>query len=70
MEGNVDQLYCTCGHFLQAGTEEDKQFDSIPNYYIKKGRLHGHRYGKKPGDHEYFIANSLQEEMQEETFLG
>ena len=25
---------------------------SIPNDYIKKGRPHGHRYGKKPGDHD------------------
>ena len=49
-------VYCTCGHFLRNGTEENKKFVqypmdllSIPNYYIKKGRPHGHRYGKKPG---------------------
>ena len=61
---------CTCGHFLRNGTEENKKFVqytmdlfSIPNYYIKKGRPHGHRYGKKPffqhiyhiGDHEYYF---------------
>ena len=23
---------------------------SLPEYVIKKGRPHGHRYGKKPGD--------------------
>ena len=64
---DVGIVYCTCGHFLQNGTEENKKFVqytmdllSIPNYYIKKGRPHGHRYGKKPGDHEYFIANSLR----------
>ena len=35
-------LYCTCGHFLRNGTEENKKFVqytmdllSIPNYYIK-----------------------------------
>ena len=68
---------CTCGHFLRDGTEENKRFVkytldlfSIPNYYIKKGRLHGHRYGKKQGDHEYFITEFAQEEMQEERFLG
>ena len=51
----VGIVYCTSGHFLQDGTEENKQFVkytldllSIPNYYIKKGRPHGHRYGKKP----------------------
>ena len=52
---DVGIVYCTCGHFLRNGTEENKKFVqytmdllSIPNYYIKKGRHHGHRYGKKP----------------------
>ena len=64
---DVGIVYCTCGHFLRNGTEENKKFVqytmdllSIPNYYIKKGRPHGHRYGKKPGDYEYFVANSLK----------
>ena len=26
---------------------------SIPNFYIRKGRPHVHRYGKKPGCKEY-----------------
>ena len=74
---NIGILCCTCGHFLRNGTEENKKFVqytmdllSIPNYYIKKGRLHGHRYGKKPGDHEYFIANSLQKKCKKKNFLG
>ena len=61
---DVGIVYCTCGHFLRNGTEENQKFIkytmdllSIPNYYIKKGRPHGHRYGKKPGDREYYIAN-------------
>ena len=33
---------------------------SIPHYYIGKGGPHGHRYGKKEGDQEYFIANQLK----------
>ena len=33
---------------------------SIPDYYLKKGRPHGHRYGKKPGDKEYNIARQLK----------
>ena len=70
-------VYCTCGHFLRNGTEENKKFVqhtidllSIPNYYIKKGRRHEHRYGKKPGDHEYFIANSLQNKCKKKFFVG
>ena len=52
---DVGIVYCTRGHFLRNGTEENKKFVqstmdllSIPNYYKKKGRPHGHRYGKKP----------------------
>ena len=52
---DIGIVYCTCGHFLRKGTEENKKFVqytmdllSIPNYYIKKKRPHGHRYGKKP----------------------
>ena len=74
---DVGIVYCTCGHFLQDGTEENKQFVkytfdllSIPNYYIKKGRPHGHRYGKKSGDHEYFIANLLKKKCKKKNFLG
>ena len=43
---------------------------SIPNYFLKKGRPHGHRYGKKPGDHEYYIANSLKKKCKKRNFLG
>ena len=41
---DVGIVYCTCGHFLRKGTEENKKIVqytmdllSIPNYYIKKG---------------------------------
>ena len=51
---DIGIVYCTCGHFLQKGTEENKKFVqytmdllSIPDYYIEKGRPNGHRYGKK-----------------------
>ena len=43
---------------------------SIPNYYIKKGRPHGHRYGKKPGDREYYIAHSIKKKCKKKNFLG
>ena len=74
---DVGIVYCTCGHFLRNGTEENKKFVQytmdlllIPNYYIKKGRPHGHRCGKKPGDHEYYIASSLKKKCQKKNFLG
>ena len=43
---------------------------SIHHYYIRKGRPHGHRHGKKEGDHEYFIANSLKKKCKKRDFLG
>ena len=59
------------------GMEENKKFVkytldllSIPNDYIKKGRPHGHRYGKKPGDHKYFTANSLKKKCKNRFFFG
>ena len=65
------------GTSCEKGTEENKKFVqytmdlfSIPNYYIKKGRPHGHRYGKKPGDREYYIAHSLEKKCKKKNFLG
>ena len=70
---DVGIVYCTCGHFLQDGTEENKKFIkytldllSIPNYW----RPHGHRYGKMLVDHEYFTANSLKKKCKKRHFLG
>ena len=36
----------------------------------QEGRHHGHPYGKKEGDHEYFIANSLKKKCKKRDFLG
>ena len=64
-------VYCTCGHFLRDDTTENKKYIksvldlfSIPNFYIRKGRPHGHRYGKKEGDREYHTANQLQKKCR------
>ena len=45
-------VHCTCGHFLHKDTEVNRKFVkytmdllSVPEYIIKKGRPHGHRYG-------------------------
>ena len=74
---DVGIVYCTCGHFLRNRTEENKKFVqytmdllSISNYYIKKGRPHGHRYEKKPRDREYYIANSLKKKCKKKFYLG
>ena len=70
---DVGIVYCTCGHFLRDDTTENKKYISsvldlfsIPNFYIRKGRPHGHRYGKK-GCKEYHTANQVQKEVSKET---
>ena len=74
---NIGILYCTCGHFLHKERGANQQFInytidllSVPEYVIKKGRPHGHRYGKKPGDKEYHTANQLKKKCKKKYFQG
>ena len=74
---NIGILYCTCGHFLHKKTAVNRKFInctmdhfSVPEYVIKKGRSHGHRYGKKPGDKEYYLANQLKKKCKKKQFQG
>ena len=68
-------VYCTCGHFLRDDTTENKKYISsvldlfsIPNFYLRKGRPHGHRYGKAPGCKEYHTANQLQRRCRKKKY--
>ena len=70
-------VYCTCGHFLRDDTTENKKYIksvldlfSIPNFHIRKGRPHGHRYGKKEGDREYHTASQLQKKCRKRGYLN
>ena len=74
---DVGIVYCTCGHFLRDDTTENKKYIksvldlfSIPNFYMRKGQPHGHRYGKKEGDQEYHTANQLQKKCKKRDFLS
>ena len=74
---DIGVVYCTCGHFLRKGRGENQKFIkytmdllSIPEYVIKKGRPHGHRYGKKPGDREYYTANQQKKKCKKKNFQG
>ena len=74
---DVGIVYCTCGHFLRDDTTENKKhiksvldLFSIPNLHIRKGRPHGHRYGKKEGDQEYHTASQLQKKRRKGQFLS
>ena len=68
-------VYCTCGHLMEDDTTENKKYISsvldlfsIPNFYIRKGRPHGHRYGKKAGCKEYHTANQLQRRCHKKKY--
>ena len=50
--------------------EQEVHQVSSPHNYIRKGRPHGHRYGKKGGDHEYHTANQLQKKCKKREFLS
>ena len=72
---NIGILYCTCEHFFHKERGANHQFInytmdhlSVPEYVIKKGRLHGHRYSKKPGDTEYHTANQLKKRCKKKYF--
>ena len=68
-------------HFLCMCTSDDKRFGreskvhlshprhfSIPNFYIRKNRPHGHRYGKSQGCKDYFTANQLAKKCRKKKY--
>ena len=70
--GNIGIVCCACGHFLQKETVVNRKFVKffVHEYVIKKGRAHGHRYGKKPGDKEYYLADQLKKKCRKIQFQG
>ena len=72
---NVGIVYCTCGHLLEDDTTENNKYISsvldlfsIPNFYIRKGRPHGYRYGKKEGCREFHTAKQLQKRCRKKHY--
>ena len=67
-------VYCTCGHLLKESEANRGVIQytldllSIPEYVIKKGRPHGHRYGETSDKKEYHQAHNLKKEMHHEAF--
>ena len=67
-------VYCTCGHLMKDDSAENKKYISsvldlfsIPNFYIRKGRPHGHRW-KKAGCKEYHTANQLHRKCRQKRY--
>ena len=68
-------IYCTCGHLMTNDSAEKRKYISavldtfsIPNFYIRKCRPHGHRYGKAPGCKDYFTANQLAKKCRKKKY--
>ena len=68
-------IYCTCEHLMTDDSAENRKYISavldtfsIPNIYIRKGRPHGHRYGKAPGCKEYYTANQLARRCRKKKY--
>ena len=73
---NEGIVYRTCGHLLKdiaanrGFVEYSLDLPSIPEYVIKKGRPHGHRYGKTPEKKEYHQAHNLKKRCIKREFTG
>ena len=73
---DVGIVYCTCGHFLQAGTEENKKFVKYTRSPLDSQLLHQERaiprapLREEAGGSRVLHREFAQEVMQEETFLG
>ena len=62
---SIGIVNCTWKHFfaeaavIRKFVKHTMDLLSVREYVIKKGRAHGHRYGEKPRDKEYYLANQL-----------
>ena len=69
-------VYCTCGHLLKENEANRGAIQctldllSIQNYVIKKGRPHGHRYGKTTEQRDYHIAHNLRKRSSRGVLEG
>ena len=69
-------VYCTCGHLLKETVANRRFIEntldllSKTEYVIKKGRPHGHRYGKAPDNKEYHLAHNLKKRCINRKFTG
>ena len=67
-------VYCTCGHLLKETVanrgfiEYTLDLLSIPEYVIKKGRSHGHRFGKTEEQRDHHTALNLRKRCIKRNF--
>ena len=68
-------IYCLCGRLMTKDSAENRKYISaildtfsIPNFYIRKDRPRGHRYGKSQGCKENFTANQLAKKCRKKKY--
>ena len=73
---NEGIVCCTCGHLLKESEASRGILQwtldllSIPNCVIKKGRPHGHLYGKTKEQKDHYIAHNLRRRCKKKGFEG
>ena len=73
---NQGIVSCTCGHLLREHQSSRNilrwtlDLLTIPNYVIKKGRLHGNRHGKTEEQRQHHIAHNLRKRCIKRGFEG
>ena len=72
---NPGVIYCVCGRLMTTDSAENRKYISstldsfsIPNFYIRKDRPRGHRYGKSQGCKEYHTAHQLAKKCRKKKY--
>ena len=72
---NPGVIYCVCGRLMTTDSAENRKYMSstldsfsIANFYIRKDRPRGHRYGKAPGCKEYHTAHQLAKKCRKKGY--
>ena len=74
---NPGVIYCVCGRLMATDSAENRKYMSstldsfsIANFYIRKDRPRGHRYGKAPGCKEYHTAHQLAKKCRKKGYAS
>ena len=72
---NPGIIYCVSGHLMVEDSGEHRKYMlsalnsfTIGNFYVRKDRPRGYRYGKAPGCKEYYTAHQLAKKCRKKGF--
>ena len=71
----IQGSYCVCGHLMVEDSGEHRKYMlsalnsfTIGNFYVRKDRPRGYRYGKAPGCKEYHTAHQLAKKCRKKGY--